>query len=288
MHSKTRDRVFNWWELEQRDFPWRRTRDPWAILVSEFMLQQTQAQRVVSKYEMFLHRYPDVHACSQSTLGEVIELWSGLGYNRRAKNLHTTAQLVVDSYGGTIPDSLMELRSLPGIGEYTARAVLSFAFDMNVAVVDVNVRRVLCRQAGEYLSNEECQNIADENLPLNDGWRWNQAMIELGATICTSRKVNCDTCPLQKTCAWSRNLQATDPSFNPKGASKKPQPFQGSDRQGRGRLVEKLRERNVISNEVGKIMGWPDDPTRCEKVLKGLIDEGLVAEKNKGEFSLPK
>ena len=140
MHSKTRDRVFNWWELEQRDFPWRRTRDPWAILVSEFMLQQTQAQRVVSKYEMFLHRYPDVHACSRSTLGEVIELWSGLGYNRRAKNLHTTAQLVVDRYGGAIPDSLMELRSLPGIGEYTARAVLSFAFDMNVAVVDVNVR----------------------------------------------------------------------------------------------------------------------------------------------------
>jgi len=288
MHSKTRDRVFNWWELEQRDFPWRRTRDPWAILVSEFMLQQTQAQRVISKYEMFLDRYPNVHACSQSTLGEVIELWSGLGYNRRAKNLHSTAQQVVDRYGGAIPDSIRELRSLPGIGEYTARAILSFAFEMNVAVVDVNVRRVLCRQAGKYLSNEESQNIADKNLPLNDGWRWNQAMIELGATICTSRKVNCQACPLRKTCAWSKNLKTRDPSFNPKRPSKKPEPFQGSDRQGRGRFVEQLRERNVVSKEVGEIMGWPEDPTRCEKVLKGLIDEGLVIEKNKGEFSLPK
>jgi len=288
MHSKTRDRVFNWWELEQRDFPWRRTRDPWAILVSEFMLQQTQAQRVISKYEMFLHRYPDVQSCGQSTLGEVIELWSGLGYNRRAKNLHTTAQQVVDKYGGAIPDSITELRSLPGVGEYTARAVLSFAFEIDVAVVDVNVKRVLCRHAGKYLSSEESQNIADKNLPLNDGWRWNQAMIELGATVCTSRKVNCNVCPVQKTCGWSKNLEARDPSLNPKRAAKKPKPFQGSDRQGRGRLIEKLRERNVTSNEIGKIMGWPEDPTRCEKVLKGLINEGLVIEKNKGEFSLAK
>jgi len=288
MHSRTQDQVLSWWELEYRDFPWRRTRDPWAILVSEFMLQQTQAQRVIPKYETFLRCYPNVLSCSQSTSGAVIELWSGLGYNRRAINLHATAQQIVNRHDGTIPASIDELRSLPGVGEYTARAILSFAFEVDVAVVDVNVKRVLCRYAGEYLSNKESQNIADKNLPLNDGWRWNQAMIELGATICTSRKVNCTTCPLRKACAWSKNLEDSDPALNPKQSPRESKPFQGSDRQGRGRFIEKLRERNVVSKEIGIIMGWPEDPTRCKKVLKGLIDDGLVVEKNKGEFSLPK
>lgn len=288
MHSSKQDQVLKWWESEQRDFPWRQTRDPWAILVSEFMLQQTQTQRVIPKYQKFLYRFPTVYSCSESTPAAVIELWSGLGYNRRAKNLHSTAQIIVSQYDGAIPNRLEALRSLPGIGEYTARAILSFAFELDVAVVDVNVRRVLSRIEGKFLSNGESQEIADKNLPAHDGWRWNQAMIEIGSTICTSKKVNCRICPLRDNCAWVNNPEIPDPSLNPERSMSKAEPFVGSDRQGRGKLVEELRGRDVTIEELGTVMGWPEDPDRCFRVLNRLINDGLVIENKKGEFSLPK
>ena len=143
MHSNTISKVFLWWDSEKRDLPWRISRDPWAILVSEFMLQQTQASRVVEKYQTFLKRFPNPTICANSTPGKVIELWSGLGYNRRAINLHRTAKTIAEKHKGTVPDELSLLLDLPGIGDYTARAILAFSFEKDVAVVDVNVKSCL-------------------------------------------------------------------------------------------------------------------------------------------------
>ena len=285
MHSNTISKVFLWWDSEKRDLPWRISRDPWAILVSEFMLQQTQASRVVEKYKTFLKRFPNPTTCANSTPGKVIELWSGLGYNRRAINLHRTAKTIAEKHKGTVPDELSLLLDLPGIGDYTARAILAFSFEKDVAVVDVNVKRVLSRLEGRTLSMKEAQSIADQNLPTGEGWRWNQAMIEIGATICTARKTKCDKCPLKETCTWTKNQAATDPAISAK--SKKLETFEGSDRQGRGKLINALRNEPIMEKDVPQIFGWPNDHKRCKRVLKKLEKDGLIVIADSGKISLP-
>ena len=154
--------------------------------------------------------------CAQAAPGKVIELWSGLGYNRRAINLHRTAKTIAEKHKGTVPDELSLLLDLPGIGDYTARAILAFSFEKDVAVVDVNVKRVLSRLEGRTLSMKEAQSIADQNLPTGEGWRWNQAMIEIGATICTARKTKCVKCPLKETCTWTKKSSSNRPSYRSK------------------------------------------------------------------------
>ena len=285
MHSNTISKVFLWWDSEKRDLPWRISRDPWAILVSEFMLQQTQASRVVEKYKTFLKRFPNPTTCANSTPGKVIELWSGLGYNRRAINLHRTAKTIAEKHKGTVPDELSLLLDLPGIGDYTARAILAFSFEKDVAVVDVNVKRVLSRLEGRTLSMKEAQSIADQNLPTGEGWRWNQAMIEIGATICTARKTKCDKCPLKETCTWTKNQAATDPAISVK--SKKLETFEGSDRQGRGKLINALRNEPIMGKDVPQILGWPNDHKRCKRVLEKLEKDGLIVIADSGKISLP-
>ena len=285
MHSNTISKVFLWWDSEKRDLPWRISRDPWAILVSEFMLQQTQASRVVEKYKTFLKRFPNPTTCANSTPGKVIELWSGLGYNRRAINLHRTAKIIAEKHKGTVPDELSLLLDLPGIGDYTARAILAFSFEKDVAVVDVNVKRVLSRLEGRTLSMEEAQSIADQNLPTGEGWRWNQAMIEIGATICTARKTKCDKCPLKETCTWTKNQAATDPAISVK--SKKLETFEGSDRQGRGKLINALRNEPIMEKDAPQIFGWPNDHKRCKRVLEKLEKDGLIVIADSGKISLP-
>ena len=285
MHSNTISKVFLWWDSEKRDLPWRISRDPWAILVSEFMLQQTQASRVVEKYKTFLKRFPNPTTCANSTPGKVIELWSGLGYNRRAINLHRTAKTIAEKHKGTVPDELSLLLDLPGIGDYTARAILAFSFEKDVAVVDVNVKRVLSRLEGRTLSMKEAQSIADQNLPTGEGWRWNQAMIEIGATICTARKTKCDKCPLKETCTWTKNQAATDPAISVK--SKKLETFEGSDRQGRGKLINALRNEPIMGKDVPQIFGWPNDHKRCKRVLEKLEKDGLIVIADSGKISLP-
>ena len=285
MHSNTISKVFLWWDSEKRDLPWRISRDPWAILVSEFMLQQTQASRVVEKYKTFLERFPNPTTCANSTPGKVIELWSGLGYNRRAINLHRTAKTIAEKHKGTVPDELSLLLDLPGIGDYTARAILAFSFEKDVAVVDVNVKRVLSRLEGRTLSMKEAQSIADQNLPTGEGWRWNQAMIEIGATICTARKTKCDKCPLKETCTWTKNQSATDPAISVK--SKKLETFEGSDRQGRGKLINALRNEPIMGKDVPQILGWPNDHKRCKRVLEKLEKDGLIVIADSGKISLP-
>jgi A/G-specific adenine glycosylase len=158
--------LLGWSEQSRRDLPWRRTRDPWAVLVSELMLQQTQVARVVRIYPGFMARFPDPASCARAPAGAVIEAWSGLGYNRRALNLHRIATTVVDRHGGQLPDTIEGLMALPGVGPYTARAVSVFAFEAECGVVDTNAWRVLARAvAGSRLSGRDAQALADELVP---------------------------------------------------------------------------------------------------------------------------
>ncbi len=286
MHSNTVSKVFLWWDSEKRDLPWRITRDPWAILVSEFMLQQTQVSRVVPKYNMFLERFPNPTLCAKSNPGEIIELWSGLGYNRRAINLYRAAEIIADKHQGIVPDELSILLDLPGIGDYTARAILAFSYEQNVAVVDVNVKRVLSRLEGRTLSINEAQSIADQNLPKGEGWRWNQAMIEIGATICTARKIQCGHCPLRENCTWTKDQTAPDPANSIKRRNL--ETFEGSDRQGRGKLITALRNEPIMEKDIPQIVGWTNDHKRCKRVLKKLEKDGLVVISDSGKISLPK
>ena len=175
-------KIISWQKINGRNnLPWQ-AKSPYHIWISEIMLQQTQASRVIEKYHVFLNRFPDPTSCANSSPGEVIELWSGLGYNRRAINLHQSAKVISTKYQGVVPNELQSLLELPGIGDYTARAILAFSFEKDVAVVDVNVKRVFSRLKGKVMSMKEAQVNADQNLPAGEGWRWNQAMIEVGAT----------------------------------------------------------------------------------------------------------
>ena len=286
IHTEQQKALLEWWKTSCRDLPWRKTRDPWAVMISELMLQQTQVSRVIPKYESFLKKYPTPMKCSQVPVARLIEEWAGLGYNRRAINLHRTSKIIVESHNGKVPRSLNDLLSLPGIGPYTARAILCFAFEEDIGVVDVNVSRVLARVSGELVPPRGMQEKADDLVPQGKGWTWSQALMDLGSVVCTSRIANCHHCPLEQFCQWRG--EGNDPA-KPKTVSDAPNDkFKGSDRQGRGRLVEILRDRIVVASELGEVMGWKDDPERCQRVLMGLIKDGLVECNAKKEYSLPR
>jgi A/G-specific adenine glycosylase len=281
--------LLEWSAETRRDLPWRRTRDPWAILVSELMLQQTQVARVVPRYEAFLDRFPTAMVCAAATVGEVITMWSGLGYNRRAVNLHRCATVVVSSHGGSLPDSLDALLALPGVGPYTARAVLAFAFERDVAVVDTNVGRVLARWEGRPLSARDVQARADAIAPVGQGWAWNQAMLDLGATVCGKRSPGCDRCPVTRWCAWHEaGCPAPDPAVGSAAVAGGQSPFEGSDRQGRGRLVDELRRSGTVAaSRLAIACGWPDDPSRARAAADSLVADGLAAWSPTGSLTLP-
>lgn len=262
-----------------RDLPWRGSRDPWAVLVSEVMLQQTQVARVVPRWHSFLARFPDPAACAAAPVGDVIALWVGLGYNRRAVHLHQAAAATVSQHGGRLPASLAALRALPGLGPYTARAVLAFAFEADVAVVDTNVARVMARAvAGRRLGRSEVQAVADSVAAPGQSWRWNQGMLDLGARHCTAGRPSCAGCPLAVAhCAWARaEYVEPDPAVGSAGVSGRQSSFAGSDRQGRGRLVRALREGPVAATGLADIAGWPDDPVRAARVGASLVADGLA------------
>jgi A/G-specific adenine glycosylase len=257
-----------------RDLPWRRTRDPWAVLVAELMLQQTQVPRVEPKWIAFLDRFPTATACADAPAGEVIESWAGLGYNRRAVQLHTCATQIRDLHDGRVPDQLDALRALAGIGPYTARAVLAFAFERDVAVVDTNVGRVLARVTGHRLRPRDAQDLADRLVPAGEGWAWNQAMLDHGALSCTKRAPQCSSCSAQPVCAWGGIGE--DPAPGSAGVSGRQSRFSGSDRQGRGRLVAALRAGTVHLADLAAATGWPDDEARARRVADGLVTDGLA------------
>lgn len=246
------------------------------MLVSEVMLQQTQAQRVAPRYERFVASWPDPVSCAAAPLGELLAVWQGLGYPRRCRNLHEAAKTVVDRHGGELPSTLDELVALPGVGDYTARAVLAFAFCRDVGPVDTNVSRVLSRWAGEPLGRTQAQARADAAVPPGRSWEWNQSMMDLGATICTSRSPKCGACPVREQCAW-RGGPDGDPAPRSAGASRPQSRFAGSDRQARGHLMRALVESPVREDAVAAAMGLAHDAPRATALLDSLRADGLVS-----------
>jgi A/G-specific adenine glycosylase len=241
------------------------------------MLQQTQVDRVIPKWHAFLDAFPTPKACAKASLGDVLRLWQGLGYPRRARNLHAAAAAVVAAHDGRVPDELEQLLSLPGIGPYTARAVMAFSFEADVAVVDTNIARVLARVEGRALTARQVQQSADAVLAEGDGWAWNQVFMDLGATVCRPTPL-CDTCPLSADlCSWqAAGRPEPDPAVGSAGVSGKQARFEGSDRQGRGKLIKALGLAPVPRSQVAETMGWPSDPDRANRVLTALVAEGLV------------
>lgn len=267
--------LLSWGVPRLRDLPWRHTRDPWAVLVSEVMLQQTQTARVVPKWLAFLAAFPDPAACASAPLGDVLRLWQGLGYPRRARNLHAAAVFVTGELGGRFPDTLDGLRRLPGVGPYTARAVLAFAFEADAAVVDTNVARVLARTAGSRLTPRAVQDRADAWLPPGESWIWNQLLLDLGATVCVAGAPRCDGCPLTSRCAW-RGGPGPDPAIGSAGVSTPQSRFEGSDRQVRGRLLRAVGNGPVATGSIPAVAGLPADPERAHRLAASLVADGLA------------
>jgi A/G-specific adenine glycosylase len=276
--SALRDAVLTWGGTAGRDLPWRHTRDPWTVLVSELMLQQTQVARVAPRWVAFRERFPTPGACATAPLGDVVRAWHGLGYNRRAVTLHRAAQQIVARHGGSLPADLDALVALPGVGPYTARAVLAFAFEADVGLVETNSARVLARAvSGRPLSRTEAQAAADELVPAGLAWAWNSAVTDLGATVCTKRTPDCAGCPIVDWCAWGRSGRpGRDPAEGTAGVGRRQSPFVGSDREGRGRMLDALRQGPVPLAELDRAAGWPGEQARARRVASGLVADGLA------------
>jgi len=197
-----------WYDVHRRALPWRETRDPYRIWLSEVMLQQTRVAAVTERYQEFLRRFPTAQKLARASESSVLAAWSGLGYYRRARLLHTAAKVVVRQCGGRIPASFTELQSLPGIGRYTAAAIASIAFGEPVAVVDGNVERVLQRVTGKNAGNGDLWRTAEQMLDRKRPGDFNQAMMELGATVCTPRNPACLTCPVRELCATRGEIKS--------------------------------------------------------------------------------
>lgn len=252
----------------------------------EVMAQQTQVARVVERWGPFLERFPDPAAMAAAPVADVLRLWSGLGYPRRALALHRCAVGVVERHGGQLPSDLADLLALPGIGPYTARAVSVFAFERDHGVVDTNTARVLARWSGRRLGRREVQEVADATVPPGEAWAWNQALLDLGATVCTKRAPRCEACPASEGCGWfASGLAEPDPALGTAGVSGRQARFEGSDRQGRGRLMAALGAGPVRLADLPTAMGWPDDPDRATRVAETLLADGL-AERERARYRL--
>lgn len=279
-----------WFAANRRDLPWRRTRDPYRILVSEVMLQQTQVDRVIPYYEAFLDRFPTVADLAVAPVAEVIRAWAGLGYNRRAVNLQRTAQAVVTEHGGRFPSDPVALRRLPGIGPYTAGALACFAFEQDAAFLDTNMRRVLHRWfvgvdvPRLVVGERQLVAIAEAVVPSGQGWLWNQALIEFGALQCTARRPACVVCPVQRHCRAFPAIQSAIGEL-PRGPRAKPEaPFAGSNRYYRGRVVAALRE--LAADDAGidlrtlgprvRVGFGDEDVPWLYDVVRGLARDGLA------------
>jgi A/G-specific adenine glycosylase len=256
-------RLLTWYDRVRRPLPWRATKDPYALLVSEVMLQQTQAQRVVPYYEAFLDAFPDPHALAAAAPGDVLKVWSGLGYNRRALALQQAARRVA-AHGWPA-----DLTELPGVGPYTAAAVGSFAWDRQEVAIDTNVRRVLERFDGVAHGPAALARRAGALVPEGQAAAFNQAMMELGATVCRPRAPQCPQCPVQSGCAThARGGPAEAPRR--RGAAR----FEDTDRFARGRVVAAL-----VAGE--------RPPQVDDRILVGLERDGLIARGAGGEPRLP-
>ena len=278
--AEIRRDLLEWYERNRRDFPWRRTRDPYAVLVSEVMLQQTQASRVVDRFVRFLARFPSAEALAAASSADVLAEWSGLGYNRRALALQRAAAVV--SRDGW-PRDVVGLERLPGVGPYTARAVASLAFDVPVGVVDTNVRRWLLRRFGEADAPAALQARADVLAAPGAGSSiaaWTHASMEFGAAVCRSRNRACEACPIAEGCP-SRGVEAPVP------VPRQP-PLRGSDRAVRGAMLRQLTGAagHALSEVAARQRVGADlDDQRWERILAGLERDGLL-HRHRGSVAL--
>jgi A/G-specific adenine glycosylase len=280
--------VHSWYATHARDLPWRRPdATPWSILVSEVMLQQTPVSRVLPAHAAWLQRWPDPPSLAAASPADAVRQWDRLGYPRRALRLHASAGLITTRYAGEVPASAEQLRSLPGVGAYTAAAVSSFAFGARHAVLDTNVRRVLARlvtgaaQPAPGPTAAERQ-LAEQLLPADGrlAAQWSVGVMELGALVCTAARPRCGHCPLSHECAWVRAGRPATP--NRRAAPG----YDGSDRQCRGQLLAVLRSAPGPVLADAFTVAWPNAAQRS-RALAGLIDDGLVTGSADGWFGLP-
>jgi len=281
--------VLEWYAANARVLPWRESgAGAWAVMVSEFMLQQTPVTRVLPVYLGWLERWPAPADLAAEPVGEAVRAWGRLGYPRRALRLHAAAKVITESHGGEVPSDHAELLALPGVGTYTAAAIASFAFGQRHAVVDTNVRRVFARAIGGTAQPGPSPTTADlrraeDALPAETATaaRWAVATMELGALVCTARAPRCGDCPIKDRCAWAL---AGRPAYD--GPPRRGQTYDGTDRQARGRLLAVLRDATRPVDKARLDECWPD-PVRRERALDGLVADGLVEPLARSRYRLP-
>lgn len=281
--------VIDWYRANARDLPWRREGfSAWGTLVSEFMLQQTPVVRVVPRLAEWLARWPTPADLAAVPAGEAVRAWDRLGYPRRALRLHAAATAIAERHGNVVPEDVDALLALPGVGDYTARAVAVFAYGRRHPVVDTNVRRVMARAVdgdGEPAPASTRRDLAAMDALLPDGLdaaaAFNAGMMELGALVCTARAPRCDACPVSGACSWRA---AGYPAFD--GVRASPQKrYEGSDRQVRGRMLAELRSSDVPVS-AAELRSASEDDTQRARALAGLLADGLAVEVD-GGYALP-
>ncbi|MEY9840761.1 A/G-specific adenine glycosylase [Streptacidiphilus sp. EB103A] len=281
--------VLGWYAEHARELPWREpSAGPWAVMVSEFMLQQTPVKRVLPMYQAWMERWPTPADLAAAPAGEAVRAWGRLGYPRRALRLHAAATAITEQHGGEVPVDHAALLALPGVGEYTAAAVASFAHRQRHAVLDTNVRRVFARlvDGREYpptATTAAERRIATELLPEDPetAATWAVAVMELGALVCTARTPSCGGCPVARECAWRG---AGYPAHD--GPPRKGQTYAGTDRQVRGKLLAVLREAHGEVPQDALDAVWGDSVQRG-RALDGLVADGLVEPVAPGVYRLP-
>ncbi|MFD0275998.1 A/G-specific adenine glycosylase [Kitasatospora sp. NPDC127111] len=281
--------VLGWYEANARELPWRTPEaSPWAVMVSEFMLQQTPVKRVLPAWSAWMERWPTPADLAAEAPGEAVRMWGRLGYPRRALRLHAAAVAITEEHGGDVPDDHATLLSLPGVGEYTAAAVASFAFRQRHVVLDTNVRRVFARAVTGVEYPAQATTAAERRtatalLPddRETAATWAVAVMELGALVCTARGPGCGGCPLFADCAWQR---AGCPPYE--GPARRGQSYEGTDRQVRGKLLAVLRAEHGTVEQARLDAVWPDAVQRA-RALDGLVADGLVEPVGPGVYRLP-
>lgn len=286
--SALHDAVLGWYDDHARELPWRGlSATPWSVMVSEFMLQQTPVARVLPVHAAWLERWPTPAALADDSTGEAVRMWGRLGYPRRALRLHAAATAIVERHDGAVPASYDDLLALPGVGDYTASAIASFAFGQRHVVLDTNVRRVLVRAVSgqEFpapaVTRAE-RDVATELLPDDEATAatWAVATMELGALVCTARQPSCAACPVAEVCVWRG---AGFPAYD--GPPRRGQAWAGTDRQCRGRILALAREADSVSTQQVE-SAWPDAGQR-ERCLAGLVADGLLTQVTPGRWALP-
>ncbi len=287
--SRLQDPLLDWYDEHARDLPWRRAdASAWSVMVSEFMLQQTPVVRVLPVHQEWLRRWPTPGDLSGEPTGEAVRAWGRLGYPRRALRLHAAATVIVARHDGLVPAEYADLRALPGVGDYTAAAIATFAFGRRHVVLDTNVRRVLAR----VLAGVELPTVAPTRaerdtaasvLPPDPATAatWSIALMELGALVCTARRPACERCPVAATCRWRA---AGHPPYD--GPPRKAQTWAGTDRQCRGRLLAVLRDHDGPVHESRLSTAWADEPQR-RRCLAGLVEDRLAVRTAAGSYALP-